>query len=364
MVLVGSKPSFQTGGAKAQPCQPALLHFLNSNGKKFPSEYITEKYYWVEPVTLNADTPQVKAMLSNNNLRDRLDLDFSAKSLEGMIAGANVKLPAFNEHESEDAPKYNEADSPISFIDSNRCEIVMPKKEKNAAVDIPPTPKSPINSIDTTRYPRDVVAARKISESTSQGTFSVPAGATLRLLSVSGKAGMAEYGGRKIIVQLSDVKEVGEEPTVTSTPAPEVPKFGHLVLYVTIPGGIFYNYKAFLIPSDIVEFSHKLTTYEKLNREDPQQRRCFEYSYDGSSGGPLHFNQVPVGNYKCLIIMDNTTFNDTQIPVMLAVLKPFFDEGSSRTSAKIVGQVAVTIIPDKTVKTSCGVPAVMRYGKE
>ncbi|TSA31102.1 MAG: PEP-CTERM sorting domain-containing protein, partial [Verrucomicrobiaceae bacterium] len=37
MVLVGSKRSFQTGGAKAPPCQPALLHFLNSNGKKFPS---------------------------------------------------------------------------------------------------------------------------------------------------------------------------------------------------------------------------------------------------------------------------------------------------------------------------------------
>jgi len=36
-VLVGSKRSFQTGGAKAPPCQPALLHFLNSNGKKFPS---------------------------------------------------------------------------------------------------------------------------------------------------------------------------------------------------------------------------------------------------------------------------------------------------------------------------------------
>jgi len=33
MVLVGSKRSFQTGGAKAPPGQPALLHFLNSNGK-------------------------------------------------------------------------------------------------------------------------------------------------------------------------------------------------------------------------------------------------------------------------------------------------------------------------------------------
>ena len=40
MVLVGSKPSFQTGGAKAPPCQPALLHFLNSNGKKFPSKFL------------------------------------------------------------------------------------------------------------------------------------------------------------------------------------------------------------------------------------------------------------------------------------------------------------------------------------
>jgi hypothetical protein len=37
MVLVGSKPSFQTGGAKTPPGQPALLHYLNSNGKKISS---------------------------------------------------------------------------------------------------------------------------------------------------------------------------------------------------------------------------------------------------------------------------------------------------------------------------------------
>jgi len=37
MVLVGSKPSFQTGGAKAPPGQPALLHYLNFNGKKISS---------------------------------------------------------------------------------------------------------------------------------------------------------------------------------------------------------------------------------------------------------------------------------------------------------------------------------------
>jgi len=37
MVLVGSKRSFQTGGAKAPSGQPALLHFSNFNGKKIPS---------------------------------------------------------------------------------------------------------------------------------------------------------------------------------------------------------------------------------------------------------------------------------------------------------------------------------------
>jgi hypothetical protein len=37
MVLVDSKPSFQTGGAKTPPGQPALLHYLNSNGNKIPS---------------------------------------------------------------------------------------------------------------------------------------------------------------------------------------------------------------------------------------------------------------------------------------------------------------------------------------
>jgi hypothetical protein len=107
----------------------------------------------------------------------------------------------------------------------------------------------------------------------------------------------------------------------------------------------------------VLEFSNKIT-YERLNREDPQQSRCFEYSYDGSDGGPLHFNQVPVGNYKCIIIMDDTTFDDTQISAMLLVLKPFFAEGSSRSSAKIVGQVAVTIMPDKTVKR-VSVPGVL-----
>ena len=39
MVLVGSKPSFQTGGAKTPPGQPALLHYLNFNGKKISSAY-------------------------------------------------------------------------------------------------------------------------------------------------------------------------------------------------------------------------------------------------------------------------------------------------------------------------------------
>jgi len=39
-VLVGSKPSFQTGGAKTPPGQPALLHYLNFNGKKISSSSI------------------------------------------------------------------------------------------------------------------------------------------------------------------------------------------------------------------------------------------------------------------------------------------------------------------------------------
>jgi hypothetical protein len=43
MVLVGSKPSFQTGGAKTPPGQPALLHYLNSNGNKIPSGRVPEK---------------------------------------------------------------------------------------------------------------------------------------------------------------------------------------------------------------------------------------------------------------------------------------------------------------------------------
>jgi len=46
MVLVGSKRSFQTGGAKTPSGQPALLHFLNSNGKKFPSQHSEEDYYF------------------------------------------------------------------------------------------------------------------------------------------------------------------------------------------------------------------------------------------------------------------------------------------------------------------------------
>jgi len=40
MVLVGSKRSFQTGGAKAPSGQPALLHFSNFNGKKIPSNSV------------------------------------------------------------------------------------------------------------------------------------------------------------------------------------------------------------------------------------------------------------------------------------------------------------------------------------
>jgi len=81
MVLVGSKRSFQTGGAKAPSGQPALLHFSNFNGKKIPSGY-------------GVFAPQLFLSWSDCHgpTRDQLQIDRDLKQVGSSLAALNLLM--------------------------------------------------------------------------------------------------------------------------------------------------------------------------------------------------------------------------------------------------------------------------------
>jgi len=67
-------------------------YILVASAKRQAGDSI-ERYYWVEPLNISTGTEETKIMFSNDNLRDRLDLDFSPQSLDALLIDSKKKFP-------------------------------------------------------------------------------------------------------------------------------------------------------------------------------------------------------------------------------------------------------------------------------